>query len=583
VGKYQETQDDLIINEQSLSDANLKLLWEISAREEAEVLMRESENRLRSALMDSPYPTMLHTEGGDILNINNAWLELCGYSLSEISSLDDWISKLFRAEANQVIKEIRQLTHQNRKFEGYYTIYTKKGETKTWHFRWTLLPEGSDEKPLVLTNAIDLTSLIEAETALRKSEEDLFRFSLVTNDGIWDWDLETDQVIFDPRYYTMVGYQINEFPHHLDEFRKRVHPDDVDLVFLKAEDHLSGKNPQFSVEFRFLRKDGDWQWILGRGKIVEQDENGQPLRFVGTHTDISDRKLAEEELNQQQQQLENMVVKRTKQLEERVNEVEKLNKALSNILDDYQTANEKLSLVSQDLSETYQELESFTYAVSNDLQNPLRIIKDVSHQLSSKDLSKLNKKDIKKLEEIFENTSRMDRLVSDLLELSNLSKQEVKKKRVNTKKLVNQVLKDFSDEINTRQIKMSVKDLPGCLADQEMLQLVFQNLISNAVKFTSIQDKAEITIGHQPDQSADKVIYYVQDNGIGFNMEDQEKVFETFHRLHEQEVFHGTGTGLALAKRVINKHGGRIWVEAQEKKGATFYFDLHRSQGDEVD
>lgn len=138
----------------------------------------------------------------------------------------------------------------------------------------------------------------EKEEALRKSEDRLSKIMLAANDGMWDWDLRTNEVYFDPRYYQMSGYKIDEFPHQLTEFQKRIFPDDVDYVMNEAEKHLKGEIDRFDVKFRFRKKSGDWHWIQGKGKIVERDEKGIPLRFVGTHRDISELKQIEEALRE---------------------------------------------------------------------------------------------------------------------------------------------------------------------------------------------------------------------------------------------------------------------------------------------
>jgi len=381
-------------------------------------------------------------------------------------------------------------------------------------------------------------------------------------------------VSFDHRYYTMAGYEVDEFPYQLEEFRKRIHPDDIDYVFEQAEGHLKGEIEHFSVEFRFLKKDKSWLWVLGRGKIVEQDENGNPLRFVGTHTDISARKLAEEELDQYRKHLEDIVEDRTQKLEARIAEVEKLNAALSNILDDYQIANEKLSLVSSNLTDINRELESFTYLVSNDLRDPLHLIKDISEDLTKQLSIKSSKKTLEMLKKVNNNAVQMERLVNDLLSLSEMGRSEFSIQSINPAGLIEEVLKAFADEIKERDIAVNIKELPNCQADPDMLKVVFHNLISNGIKFTIKNKKPEITIGYQPDETGEKVIYYVKDNGVGFSMKDHEYVFETFQRLHDQEAFRGAGIGLALAKKIINQHGGEIWAEAKKNKGAIFYFDL---------
>jgi light-regulated signal transduction histidine kinase (bacteriophytochrome) len=375
----------------------------------------------------------------------------------------------------------------------------------------------------------------------------------------------------------MAGYEVDEFPHLLEEFRKRVHPDDVEKVFSAAEDYFSGKLDQYMIEFRFHKKEGDWLWVMGRGKITEQDENGNPLRFVGTHTDIGAQKSVEEKLNQYQLQLEDIVKDRTQRLNERISEVERLNAALTNILDDYQIANEKLSSLSTSLTDTYQELESFTYSVSNDLRIPLTRVKDSAEILLHKYPDKIDPKALDHIRDLLDNAQLMDTLISDLIKLSLLGRQALYPVPLDPTPLIEGAIKTFADQIKKNKTKIKIKELPHCRADENLLKIVFHNLISNAVKFTQNKKKPEIIIGYQPDQSSERVVYYIKDNGVGFKMEDMEKAFDTFQRLHSQDEFQGTGTGLALAKKIINRHGGEIWVEAAVDQGATFYFDLERS------
>lgn len=582
ISKYEENALDLQEKERSLSKSNQEMTWEIQAREEAETLQKQSEERLKSALMDSPYPTMLHAEDGEILLVNTAWLEKSGYSEKLFESFEECLNISFRESAALIENEIQQLVQSPENLtEGYYTLYTEDGNTLNWVLRFTLLPKLPDGRNLFLTIASDMTNLKYMESALRESEENLSRFSLLTNDAIWDWDLKTDIVHFDSRYYTMAGYEIDEFPHLLEEFRKRVHPDDVEKVFANAENHLSGKIDGFSVEFRFLKKEGTWLWVLGRGKITEQDEDGNPLRFVGTHTDISAQKKVEEELSHYQLQLEEIVEDRTEQLNERISEVERLNAALTNILDDYQTANEKLSSMSASLSETYRELESFTYSVSNDLRIPLNQVKESSRILLDTYSTKIDQKALDYIENVRENALLLDSQIENLTTLSRLGRQPINPVRIDPAYLIKDIINSFSDQIAERKIEIVIKDLPHCFADEELLKIALHNLISNAIKFTQKQKEPQITIGYQPDLSNQRVTYYVKDNGVGFNMKDKEKVFDTFQRLHSQDEFQGSGIGLALAKKVIERHGGDMWAEAAEKEGAAFYFNLERISSDQ--
>lgn len=140
----------------------------------------------------------------------------------------------------------------------------------------------------------DISDRKQAEIALQKSEDKLSKTLMAANDGTWDWNLITNEINFDPQYYKMAGYEVNEFPQEIKEFQKRVHPDDVEYVFTQVQKHLEGETDKYQVEFRFQKKNGSWLWIMGRGLIVERDNNNKPLRFIGTHRDIAELKQTED-------------------------------------------------------------------------------------------------------------------------------------------------------------------------------------------------------------------------------------------------------------------------------------------------
>jgi diguanylate cyclase len=161
--------------------------------------------------------------------------------------------------------------------------------------------------PITPDTVTDINRTSQAQDAhnpaSHESAERLRLAMMVANDGLWDWDLATNEVYFDPRYYLMAGYAVDAFPHRLEEFQQRVHPDDVAQVMAEAQAHLNGQTGRFEVEFRFRKRDGDYLWILGKGQIVERDAQGRPLRFVGTHSDITERKRAEEALRASEERL----------------------------------------------------------------------------------------------------------------------------------------------------------------------------------------------------------------------------------------------------------------------------------------
>lgn len=220
------------------------------------------------------------------------------------------------------------------------------------------------------------------------------------------------------------------------------------------------------------------------------------------------------------------------------------------------------------------ELEAFSYSVSHDLRAPLRAINGFSRILLDS-YSQMPDDAKRYLGLVCNNAEQMGRLIDDLLAFSRLSRQQIKKQQVSPEEVVRQVLDELQHERQGRDIEITIAGLPEVQADKSLLKQVYTNLISNALKYTRGKDKAKIEIGFMPDKEHDGVaVYYVKDNGTGFDMKYANKLFGVFQRLHRAEEFEGTGVGLAIVHRIIHRHNGRIWFEAEVDKGATFYFTL---------
>ncbi|PZU97939.1 MAG: hypothetical protein DCE90_05445 [Pseudanabaena sp.] len=220
-----------------------------------------------------------------------------------------------------------------------------------------------------------------------------------------------------------------------------------------------------------------------------------------------------------------------------------------------------------------QELESFSYSVSHDLRAPLRAIDGFSRILQEDHGAYLDSEAKRYLKIIRDNTKRMGELIDDLLNLSRWNRREMSVRQIDVNSLVKKVLDEYRAEIERRQIELIVSELPECQADDSLLTQVWVNLISNAVKYTSKTEQARIEISYQIIN--DEVIYFIGDNGSGFDMQYADKLFGVFQRMHLERDFEGTGIGLAIAQRIIQRHGGRIWANAAVNQGATFYFTLN--------
>ena len=258
--------------------------------------------------------------------------------------------------------------------------------------------------------------------------------------------------------------------------------------------------------------------------------------------DLRENKQSLQQLNEE---LENLVFQRTKQLEA-VN----------------------------------QELESFSYSVSHDLRAPLRAINGFSQILREDYSDRLDAEGDSYLKIVCKNAERMGELIDDLLNLSRWNRKEVLRRSILVNDLIQKVLGDFTSEIESRQIEVLVADLPDCQADISLLTQVWINLVSNAIKYTGKTENARIEIGHQVIEEEEA--YFIRDNGAGFDMQYADKLFGVFQRMHLELEFEGTGIGLAIVQRIIQRHGGRIWAEAALNQGATFYFTLPNNYNNDL-
>jgi signal transduction histidine kinase len=225
-----------------------------------------------------------------------------------------------------------------------------------------------------------------------------------------------------------------------------------------------------------------------------------------------------------------------------------------------------------ELQSANKELEAFSYSVSHDLRTPLRAIDGFSQILLEDHREKLDKEGRRVLDIIRNNTGRMGELISDLLTFSRLGRRDIKKSVIDMQELAKDVFEQLKDTAPQRKPKIKINALPFAYGDESLIREVLINFLSNAIKFGENEKSSLIEVGGESKDNEN--IYYVKDNGVGFDMKYSDKLFGVFQRLHSQEEFKGTGVGLALVQKIIHRHGGRVWAEGKVNKGATFYFTL---------
>ncbi len=257
--------------------------------------------------------------------------------------------------------------------------------------------------------------------------------------------------------------------------------------------------------------------------------------------------------------------RRIKLLEEGLHQAERLRKM-------YEEVKELAATRAVQLEAANKELEAFSFSVSHDLRAPLRAISGFSMILLEDYGDKLDAEGKRLLNVVRDNVARMEQLIEDILHFSRAGRLEIKVVEVDLEALAHAVLDDLRTASGSGSLQVTIGHLPSVRGDRAMMRQVFANLLSNAIKFSRIRDVPRIEVGGSV--TGNEAVYFVKDNGAGFDMQYADKLFGVFQRLHTVEEFEGTGIGLAIVKRIITRHGGRVWAEGKVNEGATFYFAL---------
>lgn len=235
----------------------------------------------------------------------------------------------------------------------------------------------------------------------------------------------------------------------------------------------------------------------------------------------------------------------------------------------------KVRLRTAELEKANKELESFSYSVSHDLRAPLRAISGYAMLLKEEYASKLDPEANRFADRIISNAKMMGQLIDDLISFSQMGRKAVKNQHVDMNMLVQTCLAELTEQVHDIDYDIKINDLPACRGDENLIKQVWMNLIGNALKYSSKQTNPRIEIGCRQQDTLN--VYFVRDNGVGFDMQYAHKLFGVFERLHSHEEFEGTGVGLALVKRILNQHSGEVWAESVPGEGASFYFSLPKS------
>ncbi|MBN1198097.1 MAG: transporter substrate-binding domain-containing protein, partial [Bacteroidales bacterium] len=311
--------------------------------------------------------------------------------------------------------------------------------------------------------------------------------------------------------------------------------------------------------------DGEQRVFLASARIVK-DKEGKPLTIEGSFLDISLRKKAEKELQNLKNQLEETVDERTAQLQEKIEKLNQSEKAMLFMVEDLNHLTAELQEERRKLLISNQELEAFTYSVSHDLRAPLRAIDGYGNFLMEDYSEKLGEEGKRFIGIIRGNAVKMDRLISDLLSLSRISRADINLTRAEIHLIALSMYHEIATEEEKKEVEIHIGETPPVYCDVTLMKQVWQNLLSNALKYSSKSAIKKIEINAT--ERDKEVIFSIRDYGAGFDDQYKDKLFGVFQRLHSEAEFPGTGVGLAIVKRIIQRHGGRVWAEGKSGQGA---------------
>ncbi len=396
--------------------------------------------------------------------------------------------------------------------------------------------QSNDEIGSLTETFNDMLEQIDSkEAALRRSEERLRAAVEASGTGVWDWDVRSGEAAWIGSIFTKLANAPAFSQDRLESILGVIHPDD--RSYLEEKVRLAIKNKtSFDADFRVCSPRGEIHNIRARGQTFT-DSTGEVTRMIGAIIDITDLRTAQAEILKLNRNLEAHVHERTLELQQALNEI-----------------------------------ESFNYSVSHDLRTPLRSINGFSQALLEDYYDQLDDTARNFLERIVASCKKMGQLIDDLLKLSRITKHEIRKERLDLSAMAREILQRFQEENPKRQAEIHIEDGLYAVGDPHLISVALENILQNAWKFSSKKDVTRIAVGRTVEDG--KEVFFIRDNGAGFDMAFAERLFGVFQRLHKSSEFEGTGIGLATVHRVVERHGGRIWAASELDRGATFYFIL---------
>ncbi|MFQ5644260.1 MAG: PAS domain S-box protein [Thiogranum sp.] len=470
------------------------------------------------------------------IQVSRGALQNLGYTMREMRELTavDIKPEINATEFAALLKPLRDGRQERVVFE---TCHQRKDGSR-YPVEVRLQFAAEESPPVFIAIILDIAERRQAEQARLESERRYHALARIAPVGIFRTDVDGNCIYTNERWCQIAGMRPEQA---LGEgWSGALHPEDREQVFAEWYRAAQAQVP-FHTECRFQRPDGGESWLLVQA-TAEQDGQGNVIGYVGTITDISKQKNIEDELRIHRGHLEELVSERTHELE---------------------VAN--------------RELEAFAYSVSHDLRAPLRAIDGFSHALGEDCADAIGDLGRDYLRRVRAASQRMGELIDDILQLSRMARGDMEWSEVDMSALARAAVDRLREAEPGRRVDVRVAEGMRAAGDKTLLGVLLDNLIGNAWKYTGRTDCASIETGVLEQDG--EPVYFVRDNGAGFDMSYADKLFGIFQRMHKADEFEGTGIGLATVQRIVHRHGGRVWAEAEVDRGATFFFTLGRPNG----
>lgn len=528
------------------------MFTDITSRKQTEKSLRESERQLStliSNLIGFAYRCK-NDNNWTMEFVSNGCLMVTGYSPEDLinNQILAYNDLIHPQDREMVWDEIRKALESKAPFQIEYRI-TKQDGSEKWVWEQGRGYFVDDELVALEGFITDVTDRKLAERALKNSEEKYRNLSFdlekrvqrrtaeieairqrlqlatqVANLGVWDWNIITGELFWDDQVFEIYGLSKSEFKVSVESFMSIVYPEDVALLIKYIQEAFEGRSSG-KFEYRIMHNDKTLTYVRVHGTIL-LDESGKPDHVIGVVQDITQDKLSEIAMRESKSRLE--MINR--------------------------------------------ELETFAYSVSHDLRAPIRRIDSWTSILSEEYSAVLDSQAQVYLDRVQVEAESMNNLINDLLELAKVTGSEIHVQVISLSDLARQILDNLRSESPERKADIKIQPDIFVLGDERLIKIAMTNLLENAWKYSSKKENTLIEFGAQ--KNSDGLVYFVRDNGAGFNMEYAGKLFNAFQRLHSASEFSGTGVGLATVQRIIRRHNGRIWAESQDGIGATFYFTI---------